>query len=109
MGTARNARLCPLYGSSSTAPHLRGYRRKARDRFLRVVEVFAFEEGRIDHGKNGRHDRKSYYAPHVAYLVRLSPSPAQGGRAWSIPGICKLFSWVAAPERLFGWNKLRTL
>jgi hypothetical protein len=53
----------------STAPDLHRYRRKARDRILRILEVFTFKEGGIDHRKNGRHDRKSYYASHAAYLV----------------------------------------
>ena len=57
----------------STAPDLHGYRRKARDRVLRILEVFTFEEGSIDHGQNGRHDRKSYDASHAASLVRLRP------------------------------------
>ena len=50
------------------ATELRGYRRKTRDRFLCVLEVAALKEGSIDHGKNGCHDRKSYYASHAAYL-----------------------------------------
>ena len=58
-------------GMGLTAPDLRRYRRKARDRILRIVEVFTFKEGRIDHRKNGRHDRKSHYASHGAYLVQL--------------------------------------
>jgi hypothetical protein len=91
VGTLRFAH--PTAGS--TAPHLRRYRRKARDRILRILEILAFEEGRIDHGQNGRHDRKSYYAPHAAYLVQLNPLPAGRGPAGSIPGIRKLFGGFA--------------
>ena len=65
--------LLPLTGMDSAAPDLRRYRRKARDRILRILEVFAFEEGSIDHRKNGRHDRKSYDASHAAHLVQLRP------------------------------------
>ena len=93
----------------STAPDLRRYRRKAGDRILRILEVFTFEEGCIDHGENRRHDRKSHDASHAASLVARLRPVSRRTRA-SIPGICKLFSGLAVPDPSFlFWNKLRTL